>query len=311
MCPSRQMLRPVLLAMPFSRQRPLPRAAAMPRVPRRVPVPSTGNQSRPAPSSARPAWPASGTPAGALTRSTQASVCRSSASPSSPGGSWRTQTVWSTTGPAPASPAPPHLLGEPLRVGEVAPQPRWMPDTPSSRIRNHSFSARKRRPSGMPQSRRFFTGRRPRSADSWDWCSSRGPGARVAHVVERAIERGAQPLVRVETSESAASMPCHIQRHSGRTIAEPAMAASTCSQSPCRRAISRSPRGVERRRGGGPVVATTAQGMRPAADRPDRLLQRVRRAWHSVVHRDRRTLSRPKPASSAAFSTELWLCTDV
>src|SRR6202795_2834700 len=40
------------------------------------------------------------------------------------------------------------------------------------------------------------------------------------------------------TSESAPSTPSHIQRHSGRIIALPAIAASTCSQIPWRRAMS-------------------------------------------------------------------------
>ena len=71
--------------------------------------------------------------------------------------------------------------------------------TPWSRIRHQSFSARKRRPSGMPQSRRFLTcavGRGLQVAR----VGGHHPDEmlRVADVVERAVERGAEPLVRVE-----------------------------------------------------------------------------------------------------------------
>ena len=109
-------------------------------------------------------------------------------------------------------------------------------------------------------------------------------------------------------------MPCHIQRHSGRIIAEPAIAASTCSQRPCRRATAAiCSIGSSAVEVVVPVVATTAQGLRPAAQiARDRLFQRIRP--HARSRRraaTRRTLSRPNPASSAAFSTELWLCADV
>ncbi len=72
------------------------------------------------------------------------------------------------------------LLRQPARVVEVAPQPlSASPLTPCSRIRHQSFSARKRRPSGMPQSRRFFT---PPSTDDLQvarvGATSRAPGAR-------------------------------------------------------------------------------------------------------------------------------------
>ena len=61
-------------------------------------------------------------------------------------------------------------------------------------------------------------------------------------------------------------MPSHIQRHSGRIMAEPAMAASTCSHSPCRAAIAAmSAIGSIAVVVVVPVVATIAQGTRPAA----------------------------------------------
>jgi hypothetical protein len=66
--------------------------------------------------------------------------------------------------------------------------------------------------------------------------------------------------------ESARSTPCQSGRHSSRTIAEPAMAASTCSQAPCAAQIvamasigSKAVHVVE------PDVATTAHGVQPRA----------------------------------------------
>ena len=68
------------------------------------------------------------------------------------------------------------------------------------------------------------------------------------------------------TTESARSTPAHSGRHSSRTIADPAIAASTCSQAPCSAQIvaiasigSKAVQVVE------PDVATTAHGVQPRA----------------------------------------------
>ena len=109
-------------------------------------------------------------------------------------------------------------------------------------------------------------------------------------------------------------MPSHIQRHSGRIIADPAIAASTCSQSAVLLAsVAIASIGSSAVDVVVPAVATTAQGRAPAREiRGDRLGERVGRASRSASScATRRMLSRPKPASSAAFSTELWLCAEV
>ncbi len=116
----------------------------------------------------------------------------------------------------------------------------------------------------------------------------------------------------MSTRLSASSIPSHSQRHSGRIIALPAIAASTCSQMPWRRAT------VARPRTGSiavvavvPVVATTAQGTIPAAMSASTSAANAsgRMAWASSQG-TRRRLSRPNPASNAALSTEEWLCAE-
>ena len=83
--------------------------------------------------------------------------------------------------------------------------------------------------------------------------------------------------------ESACSTPSHIHRHSGSTIAEPAMAASTCSQRPCRRAIAAmSSIGSTAVLVVVPVVATTAQGTRPACAIRGNGLARARRPHRPI-----------------------------
>ena len=253
-----------------------------------------------------------------LTRSAQPSVCASSASPVQPRrlvpDAHRLQRHRRQHPPARRRA---HLLGQPARVRQVAPQPGLQPAHALARgCRNHSFSARNRRPSGMPQSRRFFTcavGRR--SAGSSGWCDiTRTRCSRVAHVVERAVERARRATCAGSAPASRpASTPSHIHRHSGRIIAEPAIAASTCSQSPCRA------RDVGDRRdrvdgGGGRRAGRGDDGARAAArgevGRDHRRRARPAASRSAASCGTSRTFSRPKPASSAAFSTELWLCAE-
>ena len=87
------------------------------------------------------------------------------------------------------------------------------------------------------------------------------------------------------------------------------MAASTWSHSPWRPATSAmAPTGSSAVEVVVPVVATTAQGRRPASRSTFTAASSAsgRRAWRSSASMAR-TFVRPKPASSAAFSTELWL----
>ena len=60
-----------------------------------------------------------------------------------------------------------------------------------------------------------------------------------------------------------------------------------------------------------PVVATTAHGAMPAAMSACTMASNAsgRMAWTSSQGTSRR-LSRPNPASSAALSTEEWLCAE-
>ena len=114
------------------------------------------------------------------------------------------------------------------------------------------------------------------------------------------------------TSESARSMPDHSGRHSGRIIAEPAIAASTCSHRPCAAAtVAIGSSGSNAVVVVVPQVATTAHGRSPAATSAATASASAsgRMAWRSSVAITR-MLARPKPASSAAFSTELWLCAE-
>ena len=64
---------------------------------------------------------------------------------------------------------------------------------------NQSFSARKRRPSGMPQSRRFLTCAVDRGLQEAR-IGRHHPHQMlgIAHIVDRAVERRAEPLVRVD-----------------------------------------------------------------------------------------------------------------
>jgi len=87
----------------------------------------------------------------------------------------------------------------------------------------------------------------------------------------------------------------------------PAMAASTCSQAPARRATSAMP-------GSGsmavvavlPTVATTAQGRTPRATSPAIACSSASTRMAFASSDDTaRTWARPNPARSAAFSTEL------
>jgi len=91
-------------------------------------------------------------------RSTQPSVCRSSASPANPGGSCRTQMVCKGTG-AKTRPVGSRTYFFPQTIShfqdlcEAAPASRQ----PLVRVSTATiFNARNRRPSGNPQSRRFF-----------------------------------------------------------------------------------------------------------------------------------------------------------
>ena len=60
-----------------------------------------------------------------------------------------------------------------------------------------------------------------------------------------------------------------------------------------------------------PVVATTAQGRMPAAWSAAIMAASASgRMANASSQGIRRTLSRPKPASSAALSTEEWLCAE-
>jgi hypothetical protein len=117
--------------------------------------------------------------------------------------------------------------------------------------------------------------------------------------------------VRVEDQLSARSTPSQSGRHSGSTIAEPASAASTWSQSPCalgdrrhrgervdRRGAGRADRRDERARNA-PVARSASIAASSAS---------TRSACASSVSISRRW-SLPNPASSAAFSIELcpWL----
>ena len=105
-------------------------------------------------------------------------------------------------------------------------------------------------------------------------------------------------------------MPSHIQRHSGNIIALPAIAASTCSHTPCRSATAAiAATGSIAVVAVVPVVATMAQGRAPAAISARIFASRSSgRMAKSASTATSRRLSRPNPASSAALSTELWLC---
>jgi hypothetical protein len=114
------------------------------------------------------------------------------------------------------------------------------------------------------------------------------------------------------TMLSAPSMPAHIQRHSGRIIADPAMAASTCSQMAWRRAMSASSRlGSIDAVAVPPTHAAMAQGLRPAARSCSisALSAAARIPWFSSSG-TMRTYARPMPARSAPFSTHEWLPAD-
>ena len=115
-----------------------------------------------------------------------------------------------------------------------------------------------------------------------------------------------------KTIESAPSTPSHIQRHSGRIIAEPAIAASTCSHTPSRRAIAAiAATGSMAVEAVVPVVATIAAGTTPRA-RSSAIAAASAAgssAWEASVATARR-FTRPKPASNAAFSTELCACAE-
>ena len=122
------------------------------------------------------------------------------------------------------------------------------------------------------------------------------------------VSVGAEPTER-EHVESL----WRLMRHSGKIMADPAIAASTCSHSPYSRATaamaatgSRAVDVVV------PVVATTAQGRRPSATSLRIAPSRASgsRAYSGSWAMSRR-LALPKPARSAAFSNELWLWSDV
>ena len=248
-----------------------------------------------------------------FTRSAHTSVCRSSASPARPAGSCRRQIVCSGTGASTRQPGAARAASSSQRAFSRSRRRRaCSPETPWSRMRHQSFSARNRRPSGMPQSRKFLT---CPSTTVWRKLGLRAHHAHevhvVAHVVERAIERGAQPLVRVQHMESAPSMPSQSARHSGRIMAEPAIAASTCSQRPC---VTRAPPPARSGRcagGGGAGRGHDRAGQEPARAVADRRVQRVRAQRVLLVDGTLPTFARPKPASRAAFSTELWAWLDV
>ena len=133
-------------------------------------------------------------------RSAQASVWRSSASPASPGGSWRTHTVWNGTGASTRQAGVAATCSASQRAFAMSRRRRaWRPRTPCSRIRNQSL----RRPEAAAE-------RDAPVAQVLDLLVDRAPQVarvrahhahqvlRVAHVVQRAVEDGAQPLVRIE-----------------------------------------------------------------------------------------------------------------
>ncbi len=101
---------------------------------------------------------------------------------------------------------------------------------------------------------------------------------RVAHVIERAIEGGAEPFVRIEHQRIRALDSRQRPRHSGRIIAEPAIAASTCSHRPCALAISAMAAiGVDRGDAGRADAGDDGRGLRAGVEiGADSRRQRVR-----------------------------------
>jgi hypothetical protein len=115
------------------------------------------------------------------------------------------------------------------------------------------------------------------------------------------------------TSESAASMPSHSSRASGSTIAEPAIAASTCSHIPNFSAMRATASiGSNAVVVVVPLVATTAHGVKPRSRSCWIAANSARGciAYFSSTAILRRC-PRPKPASNAALSTELCACSEV
>ena len=102
------------------------------------------------------------------------------------------------------------------------------------------------------------------------------------------------------TSESARSTPAKAQRNSGQTMAEPAYAASTCSQAPARaQASAIAGTGSTEVVDVVPTVATTAQA--PARSSAS---ARIRYAASTG------TLRSSSPAMRQAFSTEECACSE-
>ena len=242
---------------------------------------------------------------------------RSSASPSRPGGSCRTQTVCKRhRRQHPPARRRARTCSASHRALAMSRRSRaCSPSTPCSRIRHQSFSARNRRPSGMPQSRRFFTcavDRRLQVARVGRHHAHEVLG--IAHVVERAVERRAEPLVRVEDERvrplDALPHPAALGQDHRASPPSPRRRAARARVAARPR---RSPRPGRAR-----SVAVVPDGRddgagqrRPLArSRGDQLVERV--GAHRVVGvaGRARTFSRPKPARSAAFSTELCACAD-
>ena len=207
-----------------------------------------------------------------FTRSPHASVCRSSASPadSRPGGfvahAHRLQRDRSQHPPARRRP---HLACEPLGVREVAAQPGLQ--AAHALLADQAPQLQRAEPPperDAPVAVVLHPARPPRSAGSSGWWTSRARGAR-GRARSRASSRTPRRATCAGSGRASRRPRCrrHIHRHSGRIMAEPAIAASTCSHSPC----SRGNRGDGARSGRArswsscPVVATTAQGTRPAA----------------------------------------------
>ena len=107
--------------------------------------------------------------------------------------------------------------------------------------------------------------------------------------------------------ESAYSSPAWVQRSSGQTAADPAYAASTCSQTPyCAQIAPISGSGSTAVVEVVPIVATTIAGITPAARSASIAARSAsgRMAWVRGSTSTARTPSVPSPAIRAAFSIE-------
>ena len=130
--------------------------------------------------------------------------------------------------------------GQPLRVLDVTPQTLLQSCNALLANQTPQFQRAESAARAEFPNRANFSLARPRpNAGNWDWWTSRAPNAAGrAHnkssnqTLRPAICAGSAPANRRHQRR------CHSARHSGRIIAEPAIAASTCSQRLFARAIS-------------------------------------------------------------------------